>query len=239
MLDCSQFEAGFEIFEEMRKLENDVANSNQPEDDIHSLRDSDMQALEAVIDTPPTNEAEEPPSSILRLFEDDSMCAELFDANLQYSSPCTSGTAVECNENFDVLSVDSINWDEVFKCENGRLECSEHKKTTQPSEPCDPGVEKCLPTSVDSISSSYVPPSSWTAAPLLQCMMLKPFRTCFHVDEIVKAKSSMFRNQDNAVFELFARVVYSSRDNFFRKQYFQFSDLFIETPPYLTGVLDG
>lgn len=70
-------------------------------------------------------------------------------------------------------------------------------------------------------------------------MPLKPHKTFFHVKEMLEAKQQMFRNQPDAVFELFARVVYSSRVNFYRKQYFQFRDLFKEPPPYLSGALRG
>ncbi|UZP37458.1 hypothetical protein NXS19_005274 [Fusarium pseudograminearum] len=53
------------------------------------------------------------------------------------------------------------------------------------------------------------------------------------------AKTQIFRNQPEIIFELFARVVYSSRENFHKKQYFRFRSLLKECPPYLNGALLG
>jgi hypothetical protein len=68
---------------------------------------------------------------------------------------------------------------------------------------------------------------------------LKPFKTFFHFGEMLGAKATMFCNSPDAVFELFTRVVYSARENFGHRQYFQFRDLFKETPPFLSGALAG
>lgn len=56
---------------------------------------------------------------------------------------------------------------------------------------------------------------------------------------MLEAKEIMYKNQHNAIFELFARVVYTRRDNFERKQLFRLRDLFKISPPYLPGVLLG
>lgn len=70
-------------------------------------------------------------------------------------------------------------------------------------------------------------------------MTFKAFKTFFHLNEMLDAKVQMFKHQPEMVFDLFARVLYSSRENFVKKQYFQFRDLFKETPPYLSGALLG
>lgn len=68
-------------------------------------------------------------------------------------------------------------------------------------------------------------------------VLMRPYRTFVDVQEMLDAKEHMFKNQDKAVFELFARVVYSNRENFQKKQYFQFRSLLKERPPYINGTL--
>lgn len=68
-------------------------------------------------------------------------------------------------------------------------------------------------------------------------VLLKPFKTFLHIKDLVDTKAQMFSNSHTAHFELFTRVLYSSRENFTHKQFFQFRDLLKETPPYLNGTL--
>lgn len=70
-------------------------------------------------------------------------------------------------------------------------------------------------------------------------MSLRPFKTFFDIQEMLGAKRELYKNQPNVVFELVARVVYSSRENFHRKQYFQFGSLLKNSPPYISGTLLG
>lgn len=66
---------------------------------------------------------------------------------------------------------------------------------------------------------------------------LRPFRTFLHLKDLAVTKSEMFRHSTTTVFEVFARATYSYRENFNRKQYFQFGDLFAEPSSYMSGVL--
>jgi hypothetical protein len=66
---------------------------------------------------------------------------------------------------------------------------------------------------------------------------LRPFRTFLDLKDLAVTKAEMFRHSPNTIFELFARVVYSSRENLVRKQYFQFEDLFAVPSSYMSGVL--
>lgn len=68
-------------------------------------------------------------------------------------------------------------------------------------------------------------------------MSLKSLHTYFHFKDLLNAKANLFKHSPNTVFEVFARVIHSTRENFTRKQYFQFRDLFKEAPPYLAGAL--
>lgn len=115
------------------------------------------------------------------------------------------------------------------------------------------GVGKTEQANYERISSSHdvklasllIPPASGPysdarAPPQLEhASPSKPYRTFFHLDEMMQGKLKMYKNQPSVIFEWYARVLYSSRENFYQKQYFQFRDLFKETPPYLSGALLG
>ncbi|TLS25272.1 hypothetical protein PpBr36_07091 [Pyricularia pennisetigena] len=62
-------------------------------------------------------------------------------------------------------------------------------------------------------------------------------RLCFRIGELLNQGSRCFRNEQRAVFELFARVTYSSRENHARVQHFQFADLDKDYPPFLSGTM--
>ncbi|KAG9250436.1 uncharacterized protein F5Z01DRAFT_640192 [Emericellopsis atlantica] len=80
-------------------------------------------------------------------------------------------------------------------------------------------------------SDSTIPQFDWT---------LEPSRTCFRLADLkILRESKQFESSPSTVFELFARVVHSARENFGHRQYFQFQDLLRAEPPYATGVLAG
>jgi hypothetical protein len=72
-----------------------------------------------------------------------------------------------------------------------------------------------------------------------QLDFLNPFKTFFHTEEMLAAKVELYGQQHEIVFDWFARVIHSTRQNFERKQYFQFRDLFKEASPYLSGALQA
>jgi hypothetical protein len=86
-------------------------------------------------------------------------------------------------------------------------------------------------------SRSSAPTSSQSSAIFTGKVLLKPFKTFFDLRELLDAKTQMFRNQPDVIFELFARVIYSSRENFYKKQYFRFQSLLKNNPPYINGAL--
>lgn len=61
-------------------------------------------------------------------------------------------------------------------------------------------------------------------------------RTCFRIGEALREGSMAARNRRNVVIELYARVLYSSREEECFKQNFQFGDLFHDRGPFLNGV---
>ncbi|TLD25279.1 hypothetical protein PspLS_06117 [Pyricularia sp. CBS 133598] len=53
----------------------------------------------------------------------------------------------------------------------------------------------------------------------------------------LKSTNQNMINAQRAVFELFARVTYSSREPYARVQHFQFADLYKDYPPFLSGTM--
>ncbi|KAH8171067.1 hypothetical protein LIA77_09848 [Sarocladium implicatum] len=68
-------------------------------------------------------------------------------------------------------------------------------------------------------------------------LLLRPFKTFFRIDDMLVHKADLYRHQPNAIFELFARVVYTSRNKTGCRQYFQLRNLSSQTPPFLSGTL--
>ncbi|KAK0743239.1 hypothetical protein B0T18DRAFT_430565 [Schizothecium vesticola] len=62
---------------------------------------------------------------------------------------------------------------------------------------------------------------------------------CFRIGELVNRASKCRSANQDAIFELYARVKSSSRDSSGRVQHFEFMDLFKSYPPHLAGTLSG
>ncbi|KAL9632598.1 MAG: hypothetical protein Q9164_005221 [Protoblastenia rupestris] len=71
-------------------------------------------------------------------------------------------------------------------------------------------------------------------SPILGLTNRTVLRTCFRIGKALNAAFAATRTNTDAIIELYARVVSSSRNGY--KQYFQFADLFTDKPPYLGGV---
>jgi hypothetical protein len=63
--------------------------------------------------------------------------------------------------------------------------------------------------------------------------------TCFNLAHLISQATHYNQNQQQAIFELYARVTYSSRESMTKKQHFQFVDLLSDTQPCIAGVLTG
>ena len=62
-------------------------------------------------------------------------------------------------------------------------------------------------------------------------------RTCFRTGAMISQTACHFNHQQSVIFELYARVTYSSREALSRKQHFQFVDLFKDQQPYPAATL--
>ncbi|KPM36506.1 hypothetical protein AK830_g10058 [Neonectria ditissima] len=200
------------------------------------LEDFDDQAVEELLEDCTWKADQIPPSSVVRACDRDSRSAEEFDPNLQHSPLCSSSSTTALIKD-DILLNHETDWSQVHECAQmmpkanspvGSLETRTLKSLdSKPKQSASPS-----PTLRSSATSK---PN--TPGPFPSQMFLKAHKTFFHIREMVDAKEELFKNQPEAVFELFARVVYSSRENFHHKQYFQFRSLLKECPPYLNGAL--
>ncbi|KAL2203162.1 hypothetical protein CC79DRAFT_1325924 [Sarocladium strictum] len=78
---------------------------------------------------------------------------------------------------------------------------------------------------------------SATSVQQRQPLLLRPYKTFFNISDMLSHKTELYKNQPGAVFELFARVIYTNRDRGARRQFFQLRDIIAQTPPYLSGSL--
>ncbi|KAF2250244.1 hypothetical protein BU26DRAFT_424967, partial [Trematosphaeria pertusa] len=62
-------------------------------------------------------------------------------------------------------------------------------------------------------------------------------RTCFRVGEVINQASHATKHGQNVIFELYARVLRSSRNE--ARQHFVFCDLFHKNPPYIKATYDA
>ena len=73
-------------------------------------------------------------------------------------------------------------------------------------------------------------------SPILGLTNRTVLRTCFRIGEGLNAAAVASRTNVDAIVELYARIVSSSREaSGGYKQHFQFGDLFTDKPPYLSG----
>ncbi|KAF4504798.1 hypothetical protein G6O67_008206 [Ophiocordyceps sinensis] len=178
-----------------------------------------------------------PPSSVIRAFDRGSRSADEFDRNLLHSPPMSSSTVTgdgTC-EPPDLPLTQEPDWENVQKqvqeltCPRKQLKQAERHQLPPVHE--GGNVALLTPEASAPFRDTRVPASPEKISPS------KPYRTFFHLKEMVQGKLEMYKNQPQVEFDWYARILYSSRENFYRKQYFQFRDLFKETPPYLSGAL--
>ncbi|KAL6917888.1 hypothetical protein ACHAP8_000211 [Fusarium lateritium] len=216
--------------------------SPHPDDiDEFDLKQSDEDALEELLKQDTWQEPQQPPSSVLRTLSRNSQSADEYDPQLQRCSPRSSSHIPGSSIRYTLLP-EEIDWKAVREHTRqepkpvstigastaNRSKIPEHESRT---------VEQ--KTWIGSQSGSSPPTKTHTSSVFTGQLLLKPFKTFFDLQEILDAKAQMFRNQPDITFELFARVIYSSRENFHKKQYFRFRSLLKECPPYVNGALLG
>ncbi|KAI5464058.1 hypothetical protein BGZ63DRAFT_439154 [Mariannaea sp. PMI_226] len=198
--------------------------------------DFDEKTLDEIMEGFFEEKADIPSSSVIRAYDSKSRSAEEFDPNLQHSSP-SFGSRTAITDREDKPLEKDVDWAPVHECTQ-----------TMQKQGTSIGLQETRKSSVSELQSQYALENSTNQlsrhhltlnGALLARMSLKPHKTFFHIQEMLNAKAKLFKNQPEAIFELVARVGYSSRENFHHKQYFQFRSLLNECPPYINGKLIG
>lgn len=171
-------------------------------------------------------------SASIRRSEDGSSPSEDLGATLgERLLPSASSPATD-NEGEELLDED-IDWDAVFD------RAAQMRLDNGLSQPSSVGAENSTASAQG--RRHLAPALSRASAPstvvLGKDLRLRPYKTFFQIEEMLEAKAELYQNQPEMTLELFARVLYSSRENFIRRQYFQFCNLLTEGPPYLCGAL--
>lgn len=213
--------------------------------------EQDMLQLSDIINS---NDGDQlPPSSVMNDWDRDSRSREEYDPTLQHSSRLPSpevDNALKAGETSDLdpeaadLLDNGVDWDAVYAIVKDL-----------PGDPSLVGSEKIcqsmLPTnthqgpatSSDSPQANEVALQPFTRPPFPEKVSEEPsipgvsdntvLRTCFRIGHMISLASQ------DAVFDVFARVMYSARENLAIKQHFQFADLFKDQHPYPSGTLTG
>lgn len=195
-----------------------------------NLDDEDFAQLLGSTSTP---EPVMPPSSVLRNHSRNSNSAEEFDPKLQHSPAESSTKSASARSNQPPMLETDVDWEPLRRYSHNKHASTPNLTAKRQnmlglSPPCEDSKQLTLCVVGDKNEFEHT---------LGADFKLEPFRTFIRIRDLVQTKSEMFQNSKNTVFELFARVLYSTRENFSHKQYFQFRDLFEETPPYLSGTL--
>ncbi|CAJ2505346.1 Uu.00g127400.m01.CDS01 [Anthostomella pinea] len=228
-------------------LDDDLAD-----EDIASLLETAQKSVQ---------EQHIPPSSVAQAWDHDSRSAVEYDSNLQYSSPqpwgkcdgnSTQSSAAAANQRGastqeeDLLD-ENVDWHAVF--------------TVISSLPKDPSLvaaremgAQTAPRATyaaNTMELPFPPENSKFRASCTRTSGLEKVhnrsavremspntvvRTCFRIGMMFN-QTVRFGDQQDMLFELFARVTYSNRETLARKQHFQFVDLFKDQQPYPAGIL--
>ncbi|KAJ2989034.1 hypothetical protein NUW58_g3672 [Xylaria curta] len=200
-----------------------------------------------------------PPSSV-QGWDHDSRSAAEYDPNLKYSPPKPQKldsdtvqmehipTSWQRDASEDLLDED-VDWNAVLVNANAIQ--------TNPSLYSQPGTEvfEHVNTEIRSKKPHNAGPHS-DPADNLTAFIRPPFpekvrdrpsvsgmssntllRTCFRIGAMISQTVHCYNHQQDVVFELYARVTYSSRETLVRKQHFQFVDLYKDQQPYPAATL--
>ncbi|KAI1327402.1 hypothetical protein F5Y16DRAFT_399400 [Xylariaceae sp. FL0255] len=239
---------------------DDESNDEYPLES--GLEDEDIIRLCA--DTPRVEYEYCSPPSNVQFWDHDSRSAVEYDPNLQFSSPQSGQEGNPINTEVrethrnqgvddDLLEDDvDVDWDAVFNA------ISVIPKGSSSCHPSPRGVKTPPAVSRPAYRREPETVGSELFTGVLEPFARPPFpervrdraavpgassntvvRTCFRIGAMISQTAFCFNHKQDVVFELFARVTYSSRESLSKKQHFQFIDLFKNRHPFPAGVLMG
>lgn len=237
----------------VKEYEGPPADDKSATADEYSVASSDEEAMVELLDTLPDQTAQIPPSSVIKAIEGNST-PEIFDPSLRRSTPRSSPNCSSVPDGTDQpadtenLLDEDIDWEEVFQ----NQPAAAHDSITSQSPGCRDNATKPIENAIEWMQSRSISPVRYQ--PFTRPAFPSPLRnkspvdglsnttvlkTCFRLGSVFKEVAPCLRTDQEVIFELFARVSYSSREKGSRVQHFQFLDLFEDQPPHLSGVLTG
>ncbi|KAI0839784.1 hypothetical protein F5Y06DRAFT_264604 [Hypoxylon sp. FL0890] len=221
------------------------------EEDIACLLDTAMDDVQ---------ETRIPPSSVTQAWDHDSRSAAEYDPTLQHSSPLSSigkpggpqtvDAAWKHNNSDDDLLDEDVDWNAVYAM-----------TSTIPTDSSTAGLQGIVHPPLGNGFTYTEKTVEHNSHVKNDALPMKPFvrppfpekvrdrsvisglssntvlRTCFRIGEIINQAVHCLNHRQEVVFELFARVTYSSRESLQRRQHFQFVDLFKDQRLYPAGIL--
>ena len=198
---------------------------------------ADLHEIEVALEC----KAQQPPSSVIRDHNRVSPSPEEFDPALQYSPPDINEHSPAAHTTLEEDPLDeSVDWDQVMRNVEPSAKTISSFASSFAAASSRSAQKYYVQNTIES-TTVKVPPRPTTSVPQhvtpSKAMLLRPFKTFFKIQDMLDQKASLFKNQPGAIFELFARVSYTSRNRTGCSQYFQLCDLSSQGPPFLSGAL--
>lgn len=190
-----------------------------------------------------------PPSSIIRGMSFISS-DEVFDPNLRGSTPGKSPKEALQNQEVDLLDHDIV-WDQIFASLPDHPKdyslCDARKLSHVSGQPdsSNIGPKWTQTTTQNTIDDPrpFVRPKFQDPvkgkSPIAGVSAETKVRTCFRIGEMLNQAKKVATNKEDVIFELYARVVCSSREGLRRVQHFRFMDLYTVRQPHPGGRIEG
>ncbi|KAI1816530.1 hypothetical protein GGS20DRAFT_213622 [Poronia punctata] len=238
-------------------------NGEGTHDDEYPLDDdiADDNIIQLLADnTGSVQEYHIPPSSVQK-WHCGSRSPVEYDPTLQYTPPnqrqpdssiTERGTVSPANQIVgpDDLLDEEVDWSavllEVSAMQHNPLVDS---RDTDASRPKGTGVVRHAPKAIHVEPGDSTPLKPYVRPPFPEKVRDRPevpglssdtiLRTCFRVGMMVEQTARCFCHRQDVIFQLYARVTYSHRENQIRKQHFQFVDLFKDQNPYPSATLSS
>ncbi|KAI1178364.1 hypothetical protein F4777DRAFT_538456 [Nemania sp. FL0916] len=201
-----------------------------------------------------------PPTSVLG-WDHESRSAAEYDPSLKYSPPEAqevdidapeigiSSLSNQTNGSQDLLDED-VDWDAVLVGTKTAQRCSSttlYHEIGVSQQPNPDVAAESVPVDYSPRIQELRPSAAFVRAPFPEKIRDRPsvpgmssdtvLRTCFRIGVMVSQTLHCYNHQQDVIFELYARVTYSSRETSARKQHFQFVDLSKDQQPYPAATL--
>ncbi|KAI4604140.1 hypothetical protein KJ359_000268 [Pestalotiopsis sp. 9143b] len=194
-----------------------------------------------------------PPSSVMQDWDRDSRSREEYDPTLQHSSRQPSPEVENAGQTGETSDPDpeatdfldnDVDWDAVYSIVkdlprdpslvgSGKMRQSMLPRSTHPGSATSSDSPQAIEAALQPFTRPPFPDRVNDEPSIPGASDNTVLRTCFRIGHMISLASQ------DAVFDFFARVMYSARETLAIKQHFQFMDLFKDQHHYPSGTLTG